>query len=347
MQSQNKSSATIRRVSIGFAVLFSLASLCDAQVDRSGLSGTVTDPSGRLLPQAHVTVVENATGLRREANSNASGNYSIAELPVGTYTVTIEHQGFKKVEFVDVQQVIGRTRTLDAVLQVSGGERRVEVAAASALVDRNTSAVTGLIEKTQAEELPLNGRNWSELTALVPGAVDIGGSNQRSIRFAGRGTDDDNFSYDGVDATNIVNQAQRAWVRLAIPLDAIQEVRVDTLLSPAYAGATGGPQLAVTSPSGTNRFHGRLFEYLRNDDFDASEPSWASGGEAQQPLRLNQFGGSIGGPIVRDKTFFFLASEAYRQNWGYPVIGYVPAPAFRATIPSNSPIYPIINAYPA
>src|ERR1700733_10808016 len=122
MQRENQSSATIRRVcvSIGFAVLFSLASLCAAQVDRSGLSGTVTDPSGRLLPQAHVTVVENATGLRREANSTARGNYSIPELPVGTYTVTIEHQGFKKVEFVDVQQVIGRTRTLDAALQISG-----------------------------------------------------------------------------------------------------------------------------------------------------------------------------------------------------------------------------------
>src|SRR3984957_12271590 len=159
MQSQNKSSATIRRVSIGFAVLFSLASLCDAQVDRSGLSGTVTDPSGRLLPQAHVTVVENATGLRREANSNASGNYSIPELPVGTYTVTIEHQGFKKVEFVDVRQVIGRTRILDATLRVAG-EERVEVSVASALLDRNTSAVTGLIEKAQADELPLNGRDW-------------------------------------------------------------------------------------------------------------------------------------------------------------------------------------------
>src|SRR5580698_4261402 len=143
MQRQNQSSATIRRVrvSIGFAVLFSLASICAAQVDRSGLSGAVTDPSGRLLPQAHVTAVESATGLRRETISDASGNYSIPELPVGTYTVTIEHQGFKKVEFVDVQQVIGRTRTLDAALQISGGERRVEVAAASALVDRNTSAV--------------------------------------------------------------------------------------------------------------------------------------------------------------------------------------------------------------
>ena len=348
MQNQNHSFATRRRVRsfIAIAALLLIIRVCNAQGDRTGLSGRVTDSSGGLLPQAHITVVENATGLQREAISNRGGFYSIAELPVGAYTVTVEHQGFSKVEFTDVQQIMGETRTLNASLPVAGREEHLEVAASSALIDRNTSAVTGLIEKTQAEELPLNGRNWSELTAFIPGAVDIGGSNQRSIRIAGRGTDDDNFTYDGVDATNIVNQAQRAWVRLAIPLDAIQEVRVDSLLSPAEAGATGGPQLAVTSPSGTNRFHGRLFEYLRNDYFDAPEPTWASGGETEQPLRLNQFGGSIGGPIVRDKTFFFLASEAYRQNWGYPVIGYVPTSAFRATVPSNSPVYQIMNAYP-
>ena len=343
-----RSSATIRRprVSIGLSALFFLVSLCAAQVDRSGLSGTVTDPSSRLLPQAHVTVVENATGLRRETVSDASGNYSIPQLSVGIYTVTIEHQGFKKVEFVDVQQVIGRTRTLDATLQVAGGEERVEVSVTSALLDRNTSAVTGLIEKAQADELPLNGRNWSELTAFVPGAIDTGGSNQRSIRFAGRGLDDSNFTYDGVDATNIVNQTQRAWVRLAIPLDSIAEFRVDSLMAPGEEGATGGAQLAVTSPSGTNRFHGRLFEYLRNGIFDAPEPEWASSGETQQPLRLNQFGGSLGGPIVRDKSFFFLASEAYRQNWGYPVSGDVPSAALIATVPSSSPVYGIIHAFP-
>ena len=222
----------------------------------------------------------------------------------------------------------------------------MEVSASSELIDRNTSAVTGLIERKQADELPLNGRNWASLTAYIPGAIDTGGSNQRSIRFAGRGLDDSNFTYDGIDATNIVNQTQRAWARLSIPLDAIAEFRVDTLLATAEEGATGGAQLAVISPSGTNRFHGRLFEFLRNNYFDAPEPSWASNGESQQPLRLNQFGGSVGGPIVHDKTFFYLASEAYRQVWGYPVSGDVPSAAFKATVPSSSPVYGIVNAYP-
>lgn len=316
------------------------------QVDRAGLNGTVTDASGRVLPQAGVTAIESATGLRRETVSDASGDYSISQLPVGIYTVIFEHPGFRKVVFVDVQQVIGRTRTLNATLQVAGGEDRVEVSSASALMDHNTSAVTGLIEREQANELPLNGRNWSALTAFVPGAVDTGGSNQRTIRFAGRGLDDSSFTYDGVDATNIVNQTQRQWVRLAIPLDAIAEFRVDSLTATAEEGATGGAQLAVSSPSGTNRFHGRLFEYLRNNIFDAALPDWASNSEAQQPLRLNQFGGSLGGPVVHDRTFFFLDSEAYRQNWGYPVSGDVPSESLKATVPSTSPVYGIINGFP-
>jgi Carboxypeptidase regulatory-like domain/TonB dependent receptor len=317
-----------------------------AQIDRAGLSGTITDPSGRVLPQTHVTAVQISTGLKRETTSSAEGMYDIPELPVGSYTIAFEHEGFKSVTFVDVEEVIGRTRRLDATLQVSGGKERMEVSAASVLIDRNTSAVTGLIERVQANELPLNGRNWASLAALVPGAIDTGGSNQRTIRFAGRGLDDSNWTYDGVDATNIVNQTQRPWVRLAIPLDAIQEFRVDSLMASAEEGASGGPQLDVTSPSGTNRFHGRLFEFVRNDSFDAPVPQWASNGEKQQPLRLNQFGGALGGPIKRDKTFFFLAAEAYRQDWGYPVSGDVPSAALLATVPTSSPIYGIINSFP-
>ena len=107
---------------------------------------------------------------------------------------------------------------------------------------------------------------------FVPGAVDTGGSNQRSVRFAGRGRDDDNFTYDGIDATNIINQPQQPYVRLSIPLDTIEEFRVDSMLATAEAGATGGPQFAVTSPSGTNQFHGNAFEFFRNNVFDALQP---------------------------------------------------------------------------
>ena len=207
-----------------------------AQVDRSALTGTVMDPAGKLLRQAHVTAVDRSTQLRRETATDNNGTYDIPELPVGRYTVSFTHPGFQTLTFVDVEQVIGRTRTLDATLRISVGEERIEVTASSELIDGTTSAVTGLIERTQANELPLNGRNWASLTAFVPGAIDTGGSNQRSIRFAGRGLDDSNFTFDGVDATNVVNQTQRAWARLAIPLDAIAEFRVDTLLATAEEG---------------------------------------------------------------------------------------------------------------
>jgi hypothetical protein len=335
-----------RQIACLAGVILCLVCSSPAQVDRAGLNGTVTDSSGRVLPQAHVTAVHDATGLRRAATSSPTGTYDIPELPVGVYTITFEHEGFKALTFVDVEQVIGQTRTLDAALRASGGQQRVEVSASSAQLDKTSNALGARIEEVQARELPLNGRNWATLTALQPSAVDTGGSNQRSIRFAGRGRDDDNFTYDGIDATNIINQPQQPYVRLAIPLDTINEFRVDSMLSTAEEGATGGPQLAVTSPSGTNQFHGDAFEFFRNNVFDAQQPVPVTT-TPQPPFHLNQFGASLGGPIVREKTFFFLAYEGYRQNWGFPLLGFVPSPAFRTQVAADSPVLiPILNAYP-
>jgi hypothetical protein len=335
-----------RQIACLAGVILCLVCSSPAQVDRAGLNGTVTDSSGRVLPQAHVTAVHDATGLRRAATSSPTGTYDIPELPVGVYTITFEHEGFKALTFVDVEQVIGQTRTLDAALRASGGQQRVEVSASSAQLDKTSNALGARIEEVQARELPLNGRNWATLTALQPSAVDTGGSNQRSIRFAGRGRDDDNFTYDGIDATNIINQPQQPYVRLAIPLDTINEFRVDSMLSTAEEGATGGPQLAVTSPSGTNQFHGDAFEFFRNNVFDAQQPVPVTT-TPQPPFHLNQFGASLGGPIVREKTFFFVAYEGYRQNWGFPLLGFVPSPAFRTQVAADSPVLiPILNAYP-
>lgn len=327
-----------------FAGVLCFTSFASAQIDRAGLSGTVTDPSGRVLPQTQVTAVQAATGLQRTTTSTHTGTYDIPELPVGNYTITFEHAGFKTLTFVEVREVPGRTRILNATLRVAGSNERVEISTSSDQIDQTSDTLSGSME--QAKELPINGRNWASLTALMPGAVDTGGSNQRSIRFAGRGRDDDNFTYDGIDATNIINQPQQPYVRLAIPLDTIQEFRVDSMLATAEAGGTGGPQLAVTSPSGTNQWHGDAFEYLRNNAFDALQPVPVAT-TPQPPLHLNQFGGSLGGPIRRQKTFFFVAYEGYRQHWGFPLLGYVPSDAFRAQVASDSPaLLPILNAYP-
>ena len=157
----------------------------------------------------------------------ARGTYDIPELPVGAYTITFSHQGFKTLSFMNVVQAI----QLDAHSQrrscrYRAAQQRVEVSASTEQLNRNLQHVGLAVEQVQADKLPLNGRNWATLTALVPGAVDTGGSNQRSVRFAGRGRDDNNFTYDGIDATNIINQGQQAYVRLAIPLGTIQEFRV-------------------------------------------------------------------------------------------------------------------------
>src|SRR5579883_700933 len=317
-----------------------------SQVDRAGLTGTVTDISGRVLPQTHVIAVQDATGLKRETISFSTGTYDIPELPVGLYTITFTHDGFKPLSFEHVVEAINQTRTLNARLQVAGGQEQVEVSASSVQMDGTSNTTGTRIEQEQIKELPLNGRNWATLTTLAPGAVDTGGSNQRSVRFAGRGRDDNNFTYDGIDATNIINQAQQPYVRLAIPLDTIQEFRVDSLLATAEAGGTGGGQMIVTSPSGTDQLHGHVFEFFRNNVFDAEQPVPVTTAP-QPPFRLNQFGGTLGGPIAHDKTFFFLAYEGYRQRWGFPLTGYVPSSAFRARVLEASPeLGQIVNAYP-
>src|SRR5580658_7964858 len=279
-----------------------------AQLDGTGLTGTVTDTTGRMIPEVQVVAIQDATGLRRETVSSGQGTYEITELPVGIYTVSFVRNGFETLRFEGVVQSLGRTRTLNAMLKVAGAKEQLEVLASPPSLDQTADTWGTGIERKQAEQLPLNGQNWATLTTLVPGAVDAAGGpgagNQRSIRYAGRGRDDNDYTYDGVDSTYVINQSQLYYVRLAVPLDTISEVRVDPMLSTAQTGGTAGGQLNLASPTGTNQFHGDVFEFLRNDIFDAHDPIDALNPANQPPLRLNQFGASFGGPIRNDKTFF-------------------------------------------
>ncbi len=324
-----------------------LASNLFGQVDRGSLMGTVEDSSGLAVPGANVSAVRNSSGQDRQGISSASGTYDIPELAVGTYTVTISARGFQSARYENVEVAMEHTTTLNTVLSVSGGTEKVEVTANGEQLEENSNTLGARIERKQLDELLLNGRNWATLTALAPLAVDTdynSSSNQRSIRVAGRGRDDNNFTYDGVDATNIINQAQQPYVRLAVPLDTIQEFRVVSMLATAETGATAGAQMAVISPSGTNQFHGDAFEFVRNDIFDARnfiDPT-------KPPFRLNQFGGALGGPIVSGKTFFFGAYEGYRQILGQTLIGYVPTTSFRQQVAAQSPaLNAVLDAYPA
>jgi hypothetical protein len=236
------------------------------------LSGTVKDAAGKRIAGAHVVALLTATNLKRETVASASSTYDIAELPIGLYRVTCSAVGFETAIFNDLEQTSGHTRTLDITLGIAGRTQAVEVAGATAQLDETSATLGARVELEQLKELPLNGRDWSTLTALVPGAVDTGGSNQRCLRFAGRGLDGNNFTYDGIDAKNIVNQAQQPFVRLAIPTDAIAEFRISTVLFRAENGSTSRGEIAVAYRSGTDALYGTVFEFLRNDIFDARQP---------------------------------------------------------------------------
>ena len=321
------------------------AAACFGQPDRSSLTGTVLDPSGRAIPNAEVVATHSGTGMERRTRTNAKGVYEIYDMPIGVWSAVFSAAGFANARFDSLNQSVGQVRTLNPVMRVASGGEQVTVTEAAPQVSQSSVSLGQSIEQLVVTDLPLNGRNWTSLTALTPGAIDQGGSTQRSIRFTGRGRDEMNVTFDGVDATGIVNQAQKAYVRLAIPLSAIAEFRVDSVLPTAELGNASGAQIVVSSLAGGNQLHGSLFEYFRNSDFDARSPLDLTHGPL--PFHLNQFGGTIGGPIRKNRTFFFFDAEAIRQVQDQTLIGFVPSAAVRTQVLSQSPaLAPIIADYP-
>ncbi|MBV8845323.1 MAG: TonB-dependent receptor [Bryobacterales bacterium] len=315
-----------------------------AQTDRSALAGTVADSTGARVPGATVTAVQRATGQERKTETTSQGTYIIDGVPLGQYTITVTKAGFGEYRVTDVEQIIGETRTLNVQLTPSEQSGSTTVSEPLVRVDPSSAAVAASFEQAQLSELPLNGRNWSNLTALSPGAIDNGPSDQRTIRFAGHGLDDNNFLFDGVDASGILNQAQKEYVRLAIPLDSISEFQVQSQNFRADTGMFAGAQMSVASRSGTNALHGGAFDFFRNDVFDARSPL---DGPSPDPFLLNQFGGDLGGPIVHGQTFFYANYEGLRQHLGNTQVGLVPSPFFLTQAEIASPsLAPILNAYP-
>ncbi len=329
---------------IGLSILLWPAVLA-AQVDRSSLTGTVSDAQGNGIPNAEVRATHIATGFERKTKTSAQGSYFLESLPPGRFIVVIAKPGFAEIRVEQVEQAVGQTHTLDAQLNPAQTSQQTTVNEPVVQLDRASAVVGGVIEGEQVSQLPLNGRNWAHLTSLVPGAMDTGSSDQRSIRFAGHGLDDNNFTFDGVDASGVLNQAQKQYVRLSIPLDSISEFQVKAQNFNADTGTTAGGQVSVASSSGSNQFHGSAFDYLRNDVFDARSPF---DGSSPAPLVLNQFGGSVGGPIVQDGTFFFANYEGLRQRVGQTQIGLVPSPSFISSAELQSPgLASVLSQYPA
>ncbi|MBI4874507.1 MAG: carboxypeptidase regulatory-like domain-containing protein, partial [Acidobacteria bacterium] len=259
-----------------------------AQVDRATLAGTVTDATGAVVPGAKVEVGSAQTGLRREAQTGAAGNYSLTFLPIGDYKVEVSLQGFRTATIQDVRLGVGETRTLDVKLEVSGGATAITVESQATPLVRDSATLGTVVGSEHMREIPLNGRHWASLMALAPGAINTGEGNQQSIRFVGRARDDNNWTFDGLDATGVKDPRQEAALRLVISTDSIAEFRVNSTLYSAESGSGAGAQVNLVSKSGSNEFHGSVFEFFRNDHMDARNPF----DTAKQPFRLNQFGGS-------------------------------------------------------
>jgi hypothetical protein len=326
------------RLWVLFFVCLLWAPNVSAQGDRATVTGTVRDSSGAAVANGTISLTYPSTGQSRQAASNERGEYFITGLPIGAVSIQVARDGFRPVR-IDTNLTVGETRTLDLTLEVASVEASVEVRSPVALV-RNTASVAAVLGSTQIGELPMNGRNWGNLMMLVPGAVDTGAGNGSSVRFVGHGGDDNNFRIDGVDATSVRNQSQ-GKSRLLLSSDAISEFRVSSALYSAELGGASGGQVEIVTKSGGNTLHGDAFEYFRNSALDARSPF---DGPKVPEFHLNQFGATLGGPVHQDRTFFFGSYEGLRQRQGLTQIGFVPSPAYRASVAPA--LKSIVDDYP-
>ena len=312
-------------------------SCCFAQADRAALTGTLTDATQGAIPDAHVKVVYPNTGLSRDTTTSNSGVFRLGGLPIGFCYVEVEATGFQPLKTTAIELNVGETRTLDLTLAIAGSKSTVDVTAVIESLQQSNATVGDVLVSSQLNNLPVNGRDWKSLMSLVPGAVN-------GNMFFSTGGDDINYRVDGTDASGIRDQNMKVYTRLTMSQDAVSEFRVSSAVFSAETGGTPGAQVEVVTKSGSNEFHGAAFEYLRNAIFDSRTPFDPA---THPPFKLNQFGSALGGPVLKNKTFFFLSYEGYRQRLASSLIGYVPTPLLRSQVIAASPILtPFIDAYP-
>ncbi len=324
------------------AILAILVCRLSAQTDRATLTGTVTDPTEAAIDAARITIRSTAKGAIYNAVTNSVGLFVVGSLPVGDYTASMSAPGFQTVEFKPFTLRVGETRVLNSMLSVASVGDSVQVTSATEDLNRTSAEIGGFTQGAQLNELPMNGRSFERLESLVPGAIDDAGSTQDQIRFAGLSQEDNNFHMDGVDSGGINHQFEKVDLRLQIPVEAIAEIKMSSAVYGADQGGSAGGQIEIVTKSGTNTFHGSAWEYVRNSLFDARP--WGSVGLPQ--LQLNNFGANLGGPLIKNKLFFFTNWEAYRQVLAQQATGLVPTAAYRAAALAKSPsLAPLLNSY--
>ncbi|MBI3679254.1 MAG: TonB-dependent receptor [Acidobacteria bacterium] len=293
------------------ALLLVFVTAASGQVSTGTLTGLVNDASQARLPNVTLRLTNEETGVAVTAATNVQGEYTFPLLASGRYRLNAEARGFQNYTRSGIVLELGRVSRLDITLQVGQVSESIEVAGTAPLLDSETSSVGQFIENKTIADMPLNGRRVGELLGLMGSAVFIGGDVIRPrVSVAGGRGDQQQWLLDGVNSSNIALEIPQALFNP--PVEAVQEIRVHQNNYSAEFGNTSGGVVTVTTRSGTNQYHGVLYEYFRNDKLDARNFFAAT----RPPLRWNMFGGAAGGPLIRNRTFFFSHIEFQRQRIG-------------------------------
>jgi hypothetical protein len=336
------------------AFLFTIFSTLAAQTFRGTIQGTVTDPTGAAVPAAQVKVSSAETGFARTVTTNDQGEYVVPELPLGTYSITVSKQGLTTTSLHHVPVSVGAVQRADVKLTMGEVHEQVTVDAEVPMVETNTDTLGGTIEGEQAAQLPVNGRDFTKLLELVPGAVsDPVGSTESAGSYGlfsvnGNRGRSNNYLLDGTDMNDgyrnlpSINEAG-VWgcPSTILPIDALAEVPV-TASPDAEFGRSSGATVNLVTKSGTNQIHGSFYEYYRDGALDARN-FFNTTEQPKDSFTNHQFGASLGGPIVKDKTFWFFSYEGQRENGGLPQLGTIPTQADIAAATPAGGINPVIQ----
>lgn len=314
-----------RRLLEGLAVsLFFGGAICWAQVTTATISGSITDATGAVIPGATVKGTNMETGISRTAEADTKGQYHLPQLPVGTYDVKVEAAGFQAAVQTAIKLTVGQEATLNFSLHVGAVAEAITITGDVPVVETTTSSLSALVDDQQIRALPLNGRDFTELLTLEVGTSqeiqktggNIATGTGKRITVSGARTSFNEYLVDGTEVADLTRQAPGSVSGQQLGVDAIQEYSVLTTSYGASYPSQGGAVVNAVSRAGTNKIHGTLFEFLRNSALDSNE--WANNriGAPKAPFKRNQFGFSLGGPIRKDKTFYFGNLELLRDRLG-------------------------------
>jgi len=324
----------------------SIVSPAFAQVDNGRIAGIVRDSSGALATGVTAKVKNERTGEERSAVTNDQGYFLITPLKPSTYTIRVERTGFAPIEYTAMPLVLGQELTLDFELKPAGVTEAVTVVGTAPVLDLSSAKNGVNVGERDVQTLPVNGRQMSQLMLQAPGSQNAGSGTWQDVRFSGRAVEQNAIRYDGVEGSAIIDAAPGNLngeiptpFKLQASLENVQEFRVESSSYPAEFGTGTGGQVSVITKSGGNLFKGSLFEYVRSEKFDAPNYFDNVAGLPKSPLKQNQFGVSVGGPILKDRAFFFGSYEGYRLTAGVNFVEAVPsAAAWARAVPAVAPL---------